>query len=126
VPPGRTAFVVGLGQSFAYVVGSAIGFAVLRHQHGPLGLRSTGLLYLKLAVPSAATAALLALVVNALAPDLGEVRGVLALVQGGLVLAAVGTVELAVVWGVARLLGVREVSVLLDPVTRRLQRLRRG
>jgi hypothetical protein len=38
----------------------------------------------------------------------------------------VGTVELAVVWGVARLLGVREVSVLLDPVTRRLQRLRRG
>ena len=126
VPPGRTAFVVGLGQSFAYVVGSAIGFAVLRHQHGPLGLRSTGLLYLKLAVPSAATAALLALAVDALAPDLGQVRGVLALVQGGLVLAAVGTVQLVVVWGVARLLGVREVSVLLDPVTRRLQRLRRG
>ncbi len=126
LPAGRTAYVVGLGQSFAYVVGSAIGFAVLRHQHGALGLRSTALLYLKLAVPSVATAFLLSLAVDALFPAVGQTRGVAGLLEGGVVLAAVGAVQLAVVWGVAHLLGVREVGILLDPVTRRLQRLRRG
>ena len=124
LPPERTAFVVGLGQSLAYVVGSAIGFAILRHQHGPLGLRATGLLYLKLAVPSAATAALLGYVVHTVAPGVGQTRGVLGLLEGGVVLAVVGIVQLAVVWGVAHLLGVREVAALLDPVTRRVQRLR--
>jgi putative peptidoglycan lipid II flippase len=126
VDPGRTAVVVGLGQSLAYLLGSLIGFAVLRHQHGPLGLRSTAVVYLKLAVPSAATAAALAALVNVLWPDVGETRGVAGLVQGGLLLGAVGALQLAVVWGVAHLLGVREVAALLDPVGRRLRRLRRG
>lgn len=122
----RTAFVVGLGQSLAYVVGSAIGFAILRHQHGPLGLRSTAVLYLKLAVPSAVTAFLLGLAVDTVLPSIGQTRGVRGLIEGGVVLAVVGTVQLTVVWGVAHLAGVREVAALLQPVTRRLQRLRRG
>ena len=39
-----------------------------------------------------------------------------------LVLAAAGVVQLAVTWGVATALGVREVSTALEPVTRRLRR----
>ena len=126
VDPGRTAFVVGLGQATAYLVGSTIGFAVLRRQHGPLGLRSTGLIYLKLAVPSAASALLLALAVRGLLPDVAQIRGVPGLLAGGAVLAAAGVVHLLVVWGVAHLLGVTEVGRLLDPVTRRVRGLRRG
>ena len=124
--PGRTAFVVGLGQSFAYLVGSLIGFAVLRHQHGPLGLRSTAVTYVKLAVPSALVAAGLALAVHTVWPSVGQDRGIIALVQGGVVLALVGVAELAVVWAVAHLIGVREVAELLEPLARRLSRLRRG
>ncbi|HET7762350.1 MAG TPA: lipid II flippase MurJ [Phycicoccus sp.] len=124
--PGRTAVVVGLGQSFAYLVGSVIGFAILRRQHGSLGLRSTAVTYLKLAVPSAVVAALLALAVGAVFPDIGTTRGVTALVTGGLVLGVAGAVQLAVVWALAHLLGVREVSTTVEPVARRLRRLRRG
>ena len=125
VSPGRTAFVVGLGQALAYLVGSSIGFVVLRRQHGPLGLRSTALTYVKLAVPSAASALLLALAVRGLLPDVQETRGVPGLLAGGGVLAAAGTVHLLVVWAVAHALGVDEVSRLLDPVARRVRGLRR-
>ncbi len=126
VDPGRTAFVVGLGQALAYLVGSSIGFLVLRHQHGPLGLRATALIYLKLAVPSAASALLLALAVRGLLPDVAQTRGVPGLLAGGAVLGAAGVVHLLVVWAVAHLLGVQEVGRLLDPVARRVRGLRRG
>ena len=57
-----------------------------------------------------------------LLPDLGEVRGVRGLVEGGTVLAVAGLVELTVTWGVAHLLGVREIGAALEPITRRLRR----
>lgn len=125
LPPSATAFTIGLGQAFAYLVGSVIGFVVLRRQHGPLGLRSVGITYLRLAVPSAVVAALLALAVRALLPGLGSTRGVPALLEGGLVLGLAGLLMLAGTWAVARLLGVREVDEVLDPLARRLRLLRR-
>ena len=46
--PSLTAFALSLGQALAYVVGAGVGFYVLRRRHGNLGLRTTGLIYLKL------------------------------------------------------------------------------
>ena len=44
------------------------------------------------------------------------------LVAGGTVLAVAGLVQLAVTWGVAHALGVREIGAALEPITRRLRR----
>ncbi len=126
VRPGLTAVVVSLGQAFAYLVGSLIGFVVLRRQHGPLGLRSTAGMYLRLAVPATIVAATLAFAVGTLLPGLGQRRGLYALVVGTLVLGVAGIVQFSVTWSAAHLLGVREVSVSLAPVARRLRRIRRG
>ena len=120
--PSLTAFTLSVGQAMAYVVTASVGFWVLRRQHGPLGLRSTGLMYLKLAVPALLTALALSAAIHALLPDLGETRGVLGFVAGILVLGVAGIIELAVTWGVAHLLGVREIGAALEPLTRRLRR----
>ncbi|HET9020916.1 MAG TPA: lipid II flippase MurJ [Ornithinibacter sp.] len=120
--PQVTAFALGLGQTVAYVVAAAVGFWVLRRQHGHLGLRGTSLVYLKLAVPAVVTALALSWVIGTLWPDLGETRGLPGLVAGGLVLAGAGLVQLSVTWGVASALGVREVGAVLDPVRRRVRR----
>lgn len=126
VDPRATAFTVGLGQAFAYLVGSAIGFVVLRRQHGSLGLRSIAVTYVKLAVPSAVIAAALALAVRLLLPGLGSERGPRALLEGAVVLGVTGVLMLAGTWGVAHALRVPEVDALLAPVGRRLRGRLRG
>ncbi len=73
--PSLTAFTLSIGQALAYVVTASVGFWVLRRQHGHLGLRGTGLVYLKLAVPAVATALALSWLIRTLLPDLGETRG---------------------------------------------------
>jgi putative peptidoglycan lipid II flippase len=120
--PSLTAFTLSIGQALAYVITASVGFTVLRRRHGPLGLRGTAGMYVKLAVPAVLTALALFWAIRTLLPDLGEVRGVRGLVQGGTVLAVAGLVELAVTWGVAHLLGVREIGAALEPITRRLRR----
>lgn len=125
LPPVRTAMVLAFGQTIAYVIGAAVGFAVLRRQHGPLGLTGAASVYLRVGVPAALTAAALGLGIRMLFPTLGVERGVETFVAGSVVLAAAGAIELAVTWGVAHLLGVPEVGRLLEPVLRRVRGLRR-
>lgn len=120
--PGSTAFALSLGQSCAVAVSACVGFWVLRRMHGRFGLRSAAATYLKLLVPAVLTALLLAWLIGVLVPDFGEVRGVGGLVVGMLVLGVAAAVQLAVTWGVARALGVREVGEALAPLTRRLRR----
>ncbi len=120
--PSLTAFSLSVGQALAYVVAAGVGFYVLRRQHGRLGLRSTGAVYLKLAVPALATALTLYWLIHTLLPDLGENRGVRGFLGGAVVLAVAGIIELTVTWGVAHALGVREIGAALEPVTRRLRR----
>jgi putative peptidoglycan lipid II flippase len=126
VRPGLTAVVVSLGQALAYLIGSGIGFLVLRRQHGPLGLRSTAGIYVRLAVPAALGALGLAFAVNRWLPGLGEERGLPALVSGTVVLGVAGLLQLAFTWAVAHLLGVGEVRSALDPLSRAVRRLRRS
>ena len=121
--PDRTATVLAFGQTFAYVVGAAVGWSVLRRQHGRVGLRGAASVYVRVGVPAVVTAVVLGLAIRWLFPDLGADRGVDALVRGGLVLGVAGLVELAVTWGVARALGVAEVDRLVGPVARRVRGL---
>ena len=120
--PSLTAFALSLGQAFAYVVGAGVGFYVLRRQHGNLGLRTTGLIYVKLAVPALVTALALSWAIHTFLPDLGETRGVRGLVGGAVVLGVAGVIQLTVTWAVAHTLGVREIGAALEPFTRRLRR----
>jgi putative peptidoglycan lipid II flippase len=120
--PSLTAFALSVGQALAYVVGAGVGFYVLRRQHGNLGLRRTGLIYLKLAVPALLTALALSWAIHTLLPDLGETRGVRGLVAGAVVLGVAGVIQLTVTWVVAHALGVREIGAALEPFTRRLRR----
>ena len=120
--PSVTAFALSLGQSCSVVVSAAVGFWVLRRMHGRLGLRSVAATYLKLLVPAVVTALALAWAIGALLPSFGQLRGVGGLLTGGLVLGVAAVVQLAVTWGVARALGVREVGEALAPLTRRLRR----
>lgn len=123
--PGRTATVLAFGQTFAYVVGASVGWAVLRRQHGRIGLHGAASVYVKVGVPAVLTAVALGLAIRALFPDFGVDRGIGALVLGAAVLGVAGLVELAVTWGVAHLLGVEEVGRLLAPVGRRMRALGR-
>ena len=124
LPPQRTATVLAFGQSGAYVVGAVVGWLVLRRQHGRTGLRGAASVYLRVGVPAVVTAVVLGLAIRALFPDLGVERGLDGALPGLLVLGAAGVVQLAVTWGVAHLLGVREVARLLGPVLRRVRRRR--
>jgi putative peptidoglycan lipid II flippase len=125
VRPELTAVVVSLGQAFAYLVGSVIGFVVLRRQHGPLGLRSTAGMYARLTLPAGVGAVGLAFAVNRWLPDLGVNRGLTALVSGTVVLGVCAVVQLAFTWTVAHVLGVREIRSSLEPLERRLRRFAR-
>ncbi len=126
LPPERTAVVLASGQTAAYVVGSAVGFVVLRRQHGRVGLRGAASVYVRVGVPAVLTAVALGVAIRALLPHLGDQRGLVAIVQGTLVLGVAAVVELGVTWGVAHLLGVREVGQLVGPVARRVRGRRRG
>lgn len=123
--PAWTGTVLAFGQTFAYVVGAAVGWAVLRRQHGRIGLRGAASVYLRIGVPAAVTAVALGLAIRWLFPDFGVDRGVGALVDGAVILGVAGVVQVVVTWGVAHLLGVREIARLLDPLTRRVRGLRR-
>ena len=122
VVPGLTAFTLSLGQALAYVVAAGVGFYVLRRQHGALGLRGTAAMYLKLLVPAVLTALALFWAIHTFLPGLGETRGVRGFFIGAVVLGVAGVIELGVTWGVAHVLGVREIGAALDPLTRRLRR----
>ena len=63
---------------------------MLRRRHGHLGLRGTGVVYLKLAVPAVATALALYWAIHTFLPDLGETRGVRGFVVGVVVLGVAG------------------------------------
>ncbi|NHA70012.1 murein biosynthesis integral membrane protein MurJ [Phycicoccus flavus] len=121
IRPGLSAVVVGAGQAFAYLVGSVVGFVVLRRQHGPLGLRAIGLTYVRLAVPAAVVAAVLALLLHLVLPGTGAQRGPSALLEGAVVLGVLGVLQLAGTWAAAHVLGVEEVRQLLAPVLRRVR-----
>ena len=122
VVPALTAFTLSLGQALAYVVAAGVGFYVLRRQHGALGLRGTAAMYLKLLVPAVLTALALFWAIHTFLPGLGETRGVRGFFIGAVVLGVAGVIELGVTWGVAHVLGVREIGAALDPLTRRLRR----
>ncbi len=120
--PDQTAFVIGLAQSLAYVVGAAIAFTLIRRRVGPVGLRGVAGSYLRLGVPAALTAGLLHWSIGRLLPHLLE--------QGRVLVAAVviasGAIVGIVTWGVAYALRVPEVAELLRPILGRLTRLRQG
>lgn len=120
--PPQTGRMVGLAQSTAYAVGGLIGFAVLRRRYGSLGLGQTVRTYLGLGVPAIVTALAIGYAVPRLLPDVTSGRGASALLGGAVVLAVAGVLQLLLTWAGARLLGVREVTDLLEPVLRRLPR----
>lgn len=119
--PRHTALVLVVGQTIAYLIGAGFGFVVLRRQHGALGARGVAGMYLRLVVPAAVTAVAIGWSVRVLLPDLGEQRGVAALVEGAAVLGGAGVVQLVLTWTAAHLLGVSEVARTLDPLRRRLR-----
>lgn len=124
--PQWTGTVLAFGQTFAYVLGAAVGWAVLRRQHGRIGLRGAASVYLRIGVPAVVTAVALGLAIRALFPDFGVDRGVGAFVDGAVILGVAGVIQVVVTWSVAHLLGVREIARLLDPLTRRVRGLRRS
>jgi putative peptidoglycan lipid II flippase len=117
VDPGRTAVVVGLGQSASNVVAALIGFWLLRRDLGTLGLRSTVRMYVRMAVASAVAALAAWAALWVLEPWLpgGRAGAVVELLVGG-------ALFLALALGLARLMRVGEVTQLLDPVLRRVRR----
>lgn len=123
--PEWTGTVLAFGQTFAYVLGAILGWAVLRRQHGRIGLRGAASVYLRIGVPAVVTAVALGLSIRALFPDFGVDRGVGAFVDGAVILGVAGVIQVVVTWSVAHLLGVHEIARLLDPVTRRVRGLRR-
>ena len=120
---GLTAFALSVGQSLSFVVAAAVGFWVLRRQHGHLGLRSTAMVYVKLAVPALLTALALSWAIGTLLPrprrDAGASR---AWSPAASCWRRPAPSQLAVTWGVAHALGVREIGAALEPLTRRLRR----
>ena len=94
-----------------------VGFFVLRRRHGHLGLRGTGVWSTSSSrCPPWSPRWPCTSAIHALLPDLGETRGVRGFVSGVVVLGVAGVIELAVTWGVAHALGVREIGAALEPV----------
>jgi putative peptidoglycan lipid II flippase len=115
--PRRTGIAVGLGQSTAYLLGAVIGFSLIRRRLGGLRLGGVARTYLALVVPSVVVAIGLRYAAGVLAADSLN-RPLVGLV----VLGVVGAVGLPVILAGAHLLGAREVSQLVAPLTRRLHR----
>jgi putative peptidoglycan lipid II flippase len=122
VPAARTAPALALGYLGAYVVGSAISYAALRHALG--GLQTPALVRLLVRLlPVVAVAALAAWLVSAgitalLGPLADDPNPLLSAVRGGLA----GVVGLVVVLVLARALRIREVTSLTHAATSRLRR----
>ena len=96
---------------------------MLRRQHGNLGLRSTGLIYVKLAVPALLTALALSWAIGTPScPTSARREGCGAWSAARSCSASAGVIQLTVTWGVAHALGVREIGAALEPFTRRLRR----
>jgi putative peptidoglycan lipid II flippase len=115
--PSRTGIWVGLGQTVSNLAASIVGFVLLRRWLGLLRLRSTVRLYVRLAI-AAAAGALVCWPLVAWLESVLPGRGLSSLVE----LAVGGVVYLGVVYGLAHLMRVEEVSQLLSPVLRRVRR----
>jgi putative peptidoglycan lipid II flippase len=117
VDPSQVGVVVGIGQTVSNLAAAGLGFVLLRRRFGPLRLRSTVRLYIRLLVASVAGAAVawpLRLWLESLLPQ-GRVGSAAELAVGG-------GVYLAVVLAIAHAMRVEEVGQLLDPVLRRVRR----
>jgi putative peptidoglycan lipid II flippase len=126
VPPERTGIVVGLGQTLSNAVAAVVGLWLLRRKLGSLHLRSTTRLYVRLALASLLAAVPTVAVVWVLGQVLPQdADGHLTWASSVIVVAAGLAILFPVALGVSHALRVQEVSLLLDPVLRRV-RARRG
>ena len=122
VDPLRTGIVVGLGQTLSNLAAALVGFLLLRRRFGSLRLGPTVRAYVRLATATVVAGVVGWVVLAGLdraGVDASTWTGaLLELVAGG------GVFAVTVLW-LAHLLRVDEVSLLLDPVLRRV-RARRG
>lgn len=122
VDPLRTGIVVGLGQTLSNLAAALVGFLLLRRRFGSLRLGPTVRAYVRLATATVVAGVVGWVVLAGLdraGVDASTWTGaLLELVAGG------GVFAVMVLW-LAHLLRVDEVSLLLDPVLRRV-RARRG
>jgi putative peptidoglycan lipid II flippase len=126
VPAERTGMVVGLGQTLSNTVAAVVGLWLLRRRLGPLHLRSTTRLYVRLAIASLVAAVPTVAVVWVLGQVLPQDgSGDLTWASSAVVVVVGLAVLFPLALGVAHALRVREVAQLLDPVLRRV-RARRG
>ena len=117
VNPGFTAVLVGIGQTVSNLAAAVLGFVLLRRRLGPLHLRSTARMYLRMTLASLLAGAVawgLVMVVGTGAKD--------SLLARATTLALAAAVFLLLVLGVAHVLQVREVAELISPLLRRLRR----
>jgi putative peptidoglycan lipid II flippase len=120
--PLQTGIVVGLGQTLSNLTAALVGFALLQRRFGSLHLGPTVRVYARLALATLLAGLVCWLVLAAL-----EGAGVDASTWSGAaieLLAAGGSFLVVVLW-LAHLLRVEEVTLLLDPLLRRV-RARRG
>ena len=117
--PERAGVIVGIGQTLSNLAAALVGFALLRRRLGPLRLRPTVRVYVRLALASL-VAAVPTLVLLWLMTRVGvdAERWWGAAVQ----LVVGGGAYLALVFGIAHAMRVEEVGQLFDPLTRRLRR----
>jgi putative peptidoglycan lipid II flippase len=120
VEPTRAGVWVGIGQTVSNLVAALVGFVLLRRLLGPLRLRSTTQLYVRLAVASVVGGLVCWPLVNLLEDHLRGGR-----ISSAVELAVGGGVYLAVVLWLAHLMHVDEVGQLLDPVLRRVRKRHR-
>ena len=119
----RTSPALVVAYGAAYAVGSALSYLVLRRRLGGLGTRGLVRFVVRLAL----AAGVATLVGWGVGTALGEALGDdPSLVVAGLRAAAVAAVDIVVFVLVARALRLREVTDMLDTVTRRLPSPRRG
>ncbi|HET7278030.1 MAG TPA: murein biosynthesis integral membrane protein MurJ [Dermatophilaceae bacterium] len=117
VNPGFTAVLVGIGQTVSNLAAAVLGFVLLRRRLGPLHLRSTARMYLRMTLASLLAGAVawgLVMVVGTGAKD--------SLLARATTLALAAAVFLLLVLGAAHVLQVREVAELISPLLRRLRR----
>jgi putative peptidoglycan lipid II flippase len=126
VDPQTTGIVVGLGQTVSNLTAAVVGFVLLRRWLGPLRLRSTVRMYVRLAVAALVAGAVTLGVVTVLERALPTLDTGHLTWWGAFVELVVGLgVLFAVFLPLAHVLRVPEVGQLLDPLLRRV-RARRG
>ena len=122
VDPKATGPVVGIGQTLSNLAAVVVGFVLLRRLLGPLRLRDTARLYVRLVIAAvfagvlafAAASGLAALLPHTASGQLSWAATVVQLVVGGVVL-------VAAYLALAHVMHVREVGQVLDPLLRRVR-----